>query len=141
MATDSQDRAQANLEAQGRMAEIVGGQQYDRLGEVLADGLVDHDPAPDQSEGPKGIGEFWQTFTTAFPDVQLEPVQTIATEDYVVAILDVSGTHRGDFLGHEATGKTFKVRGIQVGKFQDGRMTDRWGSTDQLGILQQLGLV
>jgi steroid delta-isomerase-like uncharacterized protein len=140
MATDTQDRAQANLEAQGAMGEIVASGNYDRLSEVLADGLVDHDPAPGQSAGPRGIGEFWTTFTQAFPDVALEPVQVIATEDFVTAVLDVSGTHEGEFLGHEGTGKTFRVRGIQVGKFTDGRMTDRWGSTDQLGILQQLGL-
>ena len=123
--TDAEDRAKTNLEAQGRMGEIVGSGDYDRLTEVLADGLVDHDPAPGQSPGPKGIGEFWTTFTTAFPDVALEPVEVIATEDYVTAILDVSGTHRGEFLGHEATGRSFTVRGIQVGRFTDGRMTDR----------------
>ena len=141
MATEPQDRAQTNLEAQGRMGEIVASGDYDRLSEVLADGLVDHDPAPDQPAGPKGIGEFWATFKEAFPDVALEPVQVIATEDFVTAVLDVSGTHRGEFLGHEATGKRFTVRGIQVGRFEDGRMVERWGATDQLGILQQLGLV
>jgi len=139
--TDADDRAKTNLEAQGTMGEIVGAGDYDRLTEVLADGLVDHDPAPDQSAGPKGIGEFWATFKTAFPDVALEPVQVVATEEYVTAVLEITGTHRGEFLGHEATGKSFTVRGIQVGKFADGKMTDRWGATDQLGILQQLGLV
>jgi predicted ester cyclase len=138
--TDVQDRAKTNLEAQGTMGEIVGSGDYGRLTEVLAEGLVDHDPAPDQSAGPKGIGEFWTTFKQAFPDVALEPVQVIATDDFVTAVLDVSGTHRGDFLGHEATGRSFTVRGIQVGRFTDGKMTDRWGSTDTLGILQQLGL-
>lgn len=140
MATDTQDRAQTNLETQGRMGEIIGGGQYDRLGEVLADGLVDHDPAPDQPAGPGGIGVFWGTFKTAFPDVKLEPVQVIATEDFVTAVLDISGTHDGEFMGHAATGKTFTVRGIQVGKFEDGKMTDRWGATDTLGIMEQLGL-
>jgi steroid delta-isomerase-like uncharacterized protein len=139
--TDAEDKARTNLEAQGTMGEIVSGTDYDRLSEILADGLVDHDPAPGQSDGPKGIGEFWATLHTAFPDVALEPVQVIATEDFVTAVLDITGTHKGDFLGHEATNKTFKVRGIQVGRFTDGKMTDRWGSTDQLGILQQLGLV
>jgi len=139
--TDAEDRAKTNLEAQGTMGEIVGAGDYDRLTEVLADGLVDHDPAPDQSAGPKGIGEFWATFKTAFPDVALEPVQVVATEEYVTAVLEITGTHRGEFLGNEATGKSFTVRGIQVGKFADGKMTDRWGATDQLGILQQLGLV
>ena len=138
--TEADDRAKTNLEAQGRMGEIVAAGEYDRLTEVLADGLVDHDPAPDQASGPRGIGEFWTTFKEAFPDVALEPVQVIATEDFVTAVLEVSGTHRGEFLGHEATGKSFRVRGIQVGKFEDGKMTDRWGATDTLGILQQLGL-
>jgi predicted ester cyclase len=138
--TEADDRAKTNLEAQGRMGEIVAAGEYDRLTEVLADGLVDHDPAPDQAAGPRGIGEFWTTFKEAFPDVALEPVQVIATEDFVTAVLEVSGTHRGEFLGHEATGKSFRVRGIQVGKFEDGKMTDRWGATDTLGILQQLGL-
>ena len=81
-----------------------------------------------------------RAWASAFPDVALEPVQVIASEDFVTAILDVTGTHRGDFQGHPATGKSFRVRGIQVGKFRDGKMTDRWGATDVLGILQQLGL-
>lgn len=138
--SDAEDRARANLEAQGKMGEIVGSGEYDRLHEVLDDGLVDHDPAPGQGDGPKGIGEFWTDFKKAFPDVALEPVQVIATEDYVIAVLDVTGTHTGEFQGHEATNKTFTVRGIQVGKFVDGKMTERWGSTDTLGILQQLEL-
>ena len=137
---DTGDQAKTNLEAQGRMGEIVGSGDYDRLTEVLADGLVDHDPAPDQSAGPKGIGEFWTTFKQAFPDVALEPVQVVATDEFVTAVLQVTGTHRGEFLGHAPTGKSFSVRGIQVGKFVDGKMTDRWGATDTLGILQQLGL-
>ena len=140
MATDIGDRAKTNLEAQGRMGEIVAAGDYDRLSEVLADGLVDHDPAPGQSAGPKGIGEFWASFKEAFPDVALAPVQVVATDEFVTAVLDVTGTHRGEFLGHAPTGRTFRVRGIQVGRFADGRMTDRWGATDQLGILQQLGL-
>lgn len=63
-----------------------------------------------------------------------------ATDEYVTAVLTVSARHTGDFQGHAATGKTFSVRGIQVGRFAEGRMTERWGSTDQLGMLHQLGL-
>src|ERR1700712_933925 len=134
-------KSEQNAAAQGTMGEIVASGDYGRLTEVLADGLVDHDPAPDQPAGPEGIGVFWATFKQAFPDVALSPVQVVATDDFVTAVLDVTGTHTGEFLGHAATGKRFTVRGIQVGKFTDGKMTDRWGSTDVLGILQQLGLL
>ena len=140
MATDTQDKAQTNLQTQGRMGELIGGGQFDKLDEVLADSFVDHDPGPDQPEGPAGIGAFWQGFGDSFSDIALEPVQVIATEDFVTAVLNVSAKHTGTFLGHDATDKTFTVRGIQVAKFVDGKLTERWGSTDQLGILQQLGL-
>lgn len=140
MATDTQDRAQANLEAQGTLGEIIGGADYDRLTEVLSDDFVDRDPGPDQPKGSAGIGAFWKQFDDAFSETRLEPVQVIATEDFVTAILEISGKHTGEFLGHDATEKTFTVRGIQVGRFVDGKMVERWGSTDQLGILQQLGL-
>ncbi len=29
---------------------------------------------------------------------------------------------------------------MQVGRFENGRIVERWGCTDILGILQQLGL-
>jgi hypothetical protein len=31
------------------------------------------------------------------------------------------------------------ARGVQIGRFEDGRLVERWGSSDQLAILQQLG--
>jgi hypothetical protein len=33
-----------------------------------------------------------------------------------------------------------KIRGAQIAKFQDGKMVARWGSSDELGMLQQLGV-
>jgi hypothetical protein len=32
-----------------------------------------------------------------------------------------------------------KIRGLQLSKFRDGKMVERWGSSDQLGLLQQIG--
>jgi predicted ester cyclase len=54
--------------------------------------------------------------------------------------MDLSGTHTGAFMGHPATGKRFTVRNVQVMRIVDGERVERWGSTDELGILQQLGL-
>jgi len=44
-------------------------------------------------------------------------------------------------MGHDATGKAIKVRGMQISRFQDGKLVERWGSRDELGMLSQLGLV
>ncbi len=67
-------------------------------------------------------------------------MHTVATPEHVITATTLSGTHTGDFLGHPATGRRFSVRSVQIMRVVDGRVVERWGSTDQLGILQQLGL-
>jgi predicted ester cyclase len=42
-------------------------------------------------------------------------------------------------MGIASTGKKVKIRGLQISKFGDGKMVERWGSSDQLGMLQQIG--
>ncbi|OUD88806.1 SnoaL-like polyketide cyclase [Clavibacter michiganensis subsp. michiganensis] len=44
------------------------------------------------------------------------------------------------FQGHAPTGKSVKIRGMQISTFVDGKLAERWGSSDELGILTQLGL-
>jgi hypothetical protein len=34
-----------------------------------------------------------------------------------------------------------EIRGMQISKFKNGKMVERWGSSDELGMLQQLGVV
>jgi predicted ester cyclase len=62
-------------------------------------------------------------------------------DDYVTLAYRLSGTHQGEYMGYKPTGKHFEVRTLQVGKFENGKITERWGSTDILGILTQLGLL
>lgn len=47
-------------------------------------------------------------------------------------------THEGDFQGVAPTGRRIEVRGLQIGRFRDGRIVERWGSTDELAIMPQL---
>jgi NAD(P)-dependent dehydrogenase (short-subunit alcohol dehydrogenase family) len=41
---------------------------------------------------------------------------------------------------HLETGKTIVLRGINVFRIADGKIVERWGQLDQLGLLHQLGL-
>lgn len=129
-----------NVQAQQRLGEIIEARDFDRFGEVWADDVVDHDPAPDQAPGIEGIVSFWKGFLAAFPDLVLEPQILTADDEAVSVVFRITGTHSGDFEGHPATGRTFEVRGIQVAKFRDGKIVERWGSTDQKGLAEQLKL-
>jgi steroid delta-isomerase-like uncharacterized protein len=132
--------AETNLQAQQHLGELIEQRAFDRFGEVWAEDVVDHDPAPNQAAGVQGIVDFWTEFTSAFPDVSLTPETLVADDDQVTGVFTITGTHGGDFQGHPATGKSFTVRGIQVAKFRDGRIVERWGSTDEKGLADQLGI-
>jgi predicted ester cyclase len=45
----------------------------------------------------------------------------------------------GEFHGVEPTGKKIEINGIQTGRFENGKLVERWGSSDELGIMQQIG--
>jgi len=130
-----------NIQSQEKIGAILTAREVSRLGEGFHKDVVDHDPAPGASAGLAGIQEFWSSFLEAFPDVDLKVETLVADDTQVTAVFTISGTHTGPFEGHEPTGKTFSVRGIQVGRFDDdGLLVERWGSTDQASLMQQLGL-
>jgi steroid delta-isomerase-like uncharacterized protein len=100
----------------------------------------EHDPLPGQGTGRDGLkdrvsmirGAFGETF--AIEDI-------VAEGDRVVVRWTGSGTHVGEFAGMPATGKSFTIAGIDVHRFQDGRMAEHWHVVDQLALLQQLGFI
>jgi predicted ester cyclase len=103
--------------------------------------FTDHDAAAGQPGDGSGIAWFWEQFGKAFSDVEREDVETIATPTKVITISTLAGTHTGEWMGHPPTGRRFTgIRNVQVIGFRNGRASERWGSTDQLGMLQQLGL-
>ena len=136
MATEIAEGGQATLDASTRMrdASVPLEDKYDV-------GFVDHDPAAGQPAGPSGPAWYWEQFYKSFSDVERDVIETIATPTRLITIMNLSGTHTGEFLGHAPTGRRFTVRNVQVLGFRDGKASDRWGSTDELGILQQLGLL
>jgi predicted ester cyclase len=136
MTTEIAEGGQAALDAFTKMRDqsLSFEDRYDAH-------FIDHDPADGQPAGPGGMAWFWEQFGKSFSDIERDVIETIATPTRLITIMNLSGTHTGEFLGHAPTGKRFTVRNVQVLGFRDGKASDRWGSTDELGILNQLGLL
>jgi|SRR5215211_7709826 len=86
-----------NIAAQERFAEGVISCNLDVIDEVMADDVVDHDPAPDQVPGPEGFNRFFMTLRNAFPDFSIEPQHVVATDDDVAIGYTLTGTHQGTY--------------------------------------------
>jgi steroid delta-isomerase-like uncharacterized protein len=112
---------------------------YDLFTAVVASDSVDHDPAPGQVAGPQGYRALFSEMRRAFPDMKVEAAALVADEDAIAFAYTFSGTQNGPLMGIPATGKKVMIRGMQISKFVSGKMVERWGSSDQLGMLQQIG--
>jgi predicted ester cyclase len=102
--------------------------------------FVDHDPAEGQPAGSAGVAWYWEQFGQSFSEIERSLIETIATPEHIVTVSEISAKHTGDWLGHPATDRRFTVRNVQVIKLRNGKPVERWGSTDELGMLRQLGL-
>ena len=129
-----------NIAAQEAFGEAVntGTLAFD---DIVAADSVDHDPAPGQGPGPQGFRDMFTELRTAFPDLHIDVEHLTATDDDVAFAYTITGTQDGPFQGHPATGRKIEVRGMQIGRFESGKLVERWGSSDQLGIMTQLGLL
>jgi steroid delta-isomerase-like uncharacterized protein len=131
----------ANVIALQAFGEAVNTADFDAFENLVAPDCVDHDPAPGQVPGPAGYRSFFAGMRSAFPDLHVEIEHLVADDDNVAFAYTLTGTNNGEFLGHRPTGRTIRVRGMQISRFDGGRMVERWGSSDELGIITQLGLI
>lgn len=129
-----------NIAATERLGGAINSGNLDALHEIFAPTVIDRDPASDQGAGPEGFIHFFTGFRAAFPDLNISVEQLVTDDDNVAIAYTMTGTHQGDFLGVPATGRQIKARGVQIARFENGLIVERWGSSDQLGILQQIGV-
>jgi predicted ester cyclase len=75
------------------------------------------------------------------PDLHLTIEEMVAEGDKVVWRLTGTGPHRGDFMGIPATQRSITVPGIVITRFEGGKWAEDFALWDQLGMLQQLGVI
>jgi steroid delta-isomerase-like uncharacterized protein len=110
--------------------------------EVFADRYVSHQPDGSEEErGPEDVKLFLRQYREAFPDLRITIGDQIAEGDRVVTRWSSRGTHRGEFRGIAPTGNEVRLTGIGIFRFSDGKVVESWDNFDQLGMMQQLGVV
>jgi predicted ester cyclase len=65
----------------------------------------------------------------------------IAEGDKVTMRYGWRATHQGELMGIPATGKQVTTSGISILRVADGKIAEQWDNFDNLGMLQQIGVV
>jgi len=120
--------------------EIVTEGKLDLIEDVFAEDAVERNPLGEDT----GWGEIragMETMLAAFPDVSATVEAVVSGGDTVAMRLTLRGTHEGEFMGVEPTGKTIEVGSVVFTRIEDGGIAERWTQPDQLGLMRQLGVV
>ena len=92
-------------------------------------------------QGPKGLLYASQTFRSAVPDLHCTIEDLLVSRDKITARLLFTGTHKGEFMGHPATGESVRFLAIDILRVRGGRIVEDWHLEDNLTLLEQLGIV
>ena len=114
---------------------------FDAVGEVYAPDYISHNfDAPDgERPGLDAAERAFRTFYTAFPDHEILEEVWIGEGDLLVHRIRYQATQRGDFYGIPATNKHVTVSGVDIYRFSEGRVVEKWSERDRLSLLLQLG--
>jgi len=125
-----------------RMYDLINAGNVDGFGDLLADDFVDHEELPGLEPTKDGVKTFFRAYLAAFPDLKMTPEDVLSSGDKVVARARATGTNLGDFMGMPATGKSVDVQLVDIIRFgDDGLAREHWGVFDQMGMMQQLGVI
>ena len=120
--------------------EAWNGGNLDVCDEVFADEYIRHDArATDPPPGPEGQKRIAAAFRAAFPDLDFTVHLLLAEDGFVVGHWTASGTHRGPWAAIEPTGRRAVLSGVNIFRFDDGKVVEIWNLRDDLGLMEQLG--
>lgn len=107
--------------------------------ELTAADYIGHDPAlPEPIRGPAGVKEFISTYLVAFPDARITVDRQLAEGDLVATHWSARGTHEGELMDLEPTGRKVTVTGLTMSRLEDGKVVEEFQNWDFSGLLRQV---
>lgn len=141
----AQTKAAQNKANYLKVMEDLNAKSFTALEQHCTDDFQDNFPPGFlEATGLKGLAAskaFLQSMFTAFPDLKFDLKEVVADDKTVLAYIVMSGTMKGEFMGMEPTGKSFKVDTVDILWFNGaGKAFRHLGVQDMLDFFGQLGL-
>lgn len=136
------DRLERNKSLVARyLEEVVNTGDVDRLDEFISPDYVEVYENTVYPLGLDGAKEHVLGVRRTYPDLRVTVEQQIAEGDWVATRVTARGTHQGEWLGIQPTGKTLVYTGVNLDRVVDGRIVEHGGAANLLGPLLEAGAV
>ena len=124
-----------------QLAARINAKDLESALTLFSPNYVEHSALPGMAAGLEAVRAYFSMLFAGFPNAQTTILDTIAEGNKVVVRASSEGTHTGPFLGIPPTGKHAKWSFIDISRIADGKIVEHWNETDQMSLMQQLGLV
>lgn len=140
---DGQER---NLQTYLKMTDILfNGLQADRASEFYADEFISHG---DDRGGigartyrPENLTNMWKHINKVEKNRKLTNNLIVCKGDLVIAEVTLGATYVGaDMEGNPPEGRRYQQSGIDIYRFKDDKVIERWGNSEGIAKIRQLGL-
>jgi steroid delta-isomerase-like uncharacterized protein len=110
--------------------------------DLVDDSFVDHDPMPGMSDDKKGQRQLAEMVLAAFSDRTMSMHDLAETADgRVVENWIMDATHSGDAMGIPPSNQEMRVRGMELWRVANGKITEHWGVVDISDVLRKAGVI
>lgn len=140
--SQAQDQREANTRAAQQVYDVWDGGDIETLDGIIAEDVVLHGPEPVGTvQGREAYKDNLRMIRAGVPDLSFEAHDVVADESTVMANCTFDGTHEGELMGIEPTGKSVEVRWLGSYRFDDGELVEVTGLPDLFGAFLQLGAI
>jgi predicted ester cyclase len=121
--------------------EVQSQGNTDVIDEICSPEFVNPSAPPGLPADREGIKIVTAIFRRAFPDSYFTLEDMIAQGDKVATRKTFHGTHEGEFMDIPPTGQRVSMGLIDIVRIADGRVVEHWSMGNNLGMMQQLGVI
>ena len=133
--------SEENKEIVRRSFEEITAGDIGAIGKYFASNLVYHGTGGMEIQGIDGFKEMVSMYLSAFSELKTEIRDQAAEGDKVWTRVTHAGTHTGELQGIAPTGKGISIGAMSVHRLAGGKIVEMWDFTDEMGMMQQLGVI
>jgi steroid delta-isomerase-like uncharacterized protein len=108
------------------------------LAVVAPDIVIHYAEMPEPLQGRETWRQGFELIRNAFPDLEAHVDDLIAADDRVAIRVSFRGTHRGEFQGIPATGRTVRYVSHEFYRLENGLFAEEWICSDTASLFRQL---
>lgn len=119
--------------------QLVESGEFDEAAQMLTENFIANVPgAPDPLHGREVWHHGTKIMKDAFPDLKINVQDMFGVGDKVTVLVHFQGTHQGEFLQFEATGRQVSYRSVEVYRFEGDQIAEEWVAPDLMSLMQQI---